>query len=30
MAAMAVENVARVMRGEPPVSCVNPEVLSRS
>lgn len=30
MAAMAVENVARVLRGEPPVSCVNPEVLSRA
>ncbi len=29
MAAMAVENVARVLRGEPPVSCVNPEVLTR-
>jgi D-3-phosphoglycerate dehydrogenase len=28
MAAMAVENVARVLRGEPPVSCVNPEVLT--
>jgi D-3-phosphoglycerate dehydrogenase len=29
MAAMAVENVARVLRGERPVSCVNPEVLTR-
>jgi D-3-phosphoglycerate dehydrogenase/(S)-sulfolactate dehydrogenase len=29
MAAMAVENVARVLRGEAPVSCVNPDVLSR-
>jgi phosphoglycerate dehydrogenase-like enzyme len=27
MTAMAVESVARVLRGEPPVSCVNPEVL---
>jgi phosphoglycerate dehydrogenase-like enzyme len=27
MAAMAVENVARVLRGEPPLSCVNPQVL---
>jgi D-3-phosphoglycerate dehydrogenase len=27
MAAMAVENVARVLRGEAPLSCVNPEVL---
>jgi D-3-phosphoglycerate dehydrogenase len=30
MAAMAVENVARVLRGEPPVSCINPEVLPRA
>jgi D-3-phosphoglycerate dehydrogenase len=29
MAAMAVDNVARVLRGEAPVSCVNPAVLSR-
>jgi phosphoglycerate dehydrogenase-like enzyme len=28
MAAMAVENAALVLRGEPPLSCVNPEVLS--
>ncbi len=27
MASMAVENVARVLRGEAPLSCVNPEVL---
>src|SRR5579859_5167306 len=27
MAAMAVQNVARVLRGEPPLFCVNPEVL---
>ncbi|MGI9146544.1 MAG: phosphoglycerate dehydrogenase [Chloroflexota bacterium] len=27
MAAMAVQNVARVLRGEAPLSCVNPEVL---
>lgn len=27
MASMAVENVVRVLRGESPVSCVNPEVL---
>jgi D-3-phosphoglycerate dehydrogenase / 2-oxoglutarate reductase len=27
MAEMAVENVARVLRGEPPVYCLNPEVL---
>jgi D-3-phosphoglycerate dehydrogenase / 2-oxoglutarate reductase len=27
MVAMAVQNVARVLRGEPPLSCVNPEVL---
>jgi D-3-phosphoglycerate dehydrogenase/(S)-sulfolactate dehydrogenase len=27
MAAMAVDNIVRVLRGEPPVSCVNPEVL---
>jgi hypothetical protein len=24
---MAVDNVARVLRGEPPASCVNPEAL---
>jgi D-3-phosphoglycerate dehydrogenase len=28
MAAMAVQNVAHVLRGEPPLSCVNPEVLT--
>jgi D-3-phosphoglycerate dehydrogenase len=28
MVAMAVENVARVLRGEAPLSCVNPEVLN--
>jgi phosphoglycerate dehydrogenase-like enzyme len=28
MAAMAVENAARVLRGEAPLSCVNAEVLS--
>jgi len=27
MSAMAVQNVARVLRGEAPLSCVNPEVL---
>lgn len=27
MTAMAVDNVARVLRGDPPASCVNPEVL---
>jgi hypothetical protein len=27
MKAMAVDNAARVLRGEPPLSCVNPEVL---
>jgi D-3-phosphoglycerate dehydrogenase len=27
MVAMAVQNVARVLRGEAPLSCVNPEVL---
>jgi phosphoglycerate dehydrogenase-like enzyme len=27
MAAMAVESVARVLRGQPPVSCVNPDAL---
>ncbi len=27
MAAMAVDNAARVLRGQPPLSCVNPEVL---
>jgi D-3-phosphoglycerate dehydrogenase / 2-oxoglutarate reductase len=27
MTAMAVESVRRVLRGEPPVSCVNPEAL---
>jgi hypothetical protein len=27
MAAMAVENVVQVLRGETPLSCVNPEVL---
>jgi D-3-phosphoglycerate dehydrogenase len=30
MAAMAIENVARVLRGQAPVSCVNPEVLQRN
>jgi phosphoglycerate dehydrogenase-like enzyme len=29
MTAMAVESVARVLRGEPPVACVNPEALTR-
>jgi D-3-phosphoglycerate dehydrogenase/(S)-sulfolactate dehydrogenase len=28
MAAMAVQNAVRVLRGEAPLSCVNPEVLS--
>ena len=27
MATMAVQNVVRVLRGEAPLSCVNPEVL---
>jgi len=27
MVAMAVQNVARVLRGEAPLFCVNPEVL---
>ena len=27
MTAMAVDNVARVLRGEPPTSCVNPDAL---
>jgi phosphoglycerate dehydrogenase-like enzyme len=26
---MAVQNALRVLSGEPPLSCVNPEVLSR-
>ncbi|HLZ26380.1 MAG TPA: phosphoglycerate dehydrogenase [Chloroflexota bacterium] len=30
MVAMAVQNVARVLRGEAPLSCVNPEVLARA
>jgi phosphoglycerate dehydrogenase-like enzyme len=30
MAAMAIDNVARVLRGQAPVSCVNPEVLQRN
>jgi D-3-phosphoglycerate dehydrogenase len=29
MAEMAVQNVARVLRGDAPLSCVNPEVLTR-
>jgi phosphoglycerate dehydrogenase-like enzyme len=29
MTEMAVENAVRVLRGEPPLSCINPEVLSR-
>lgn len=29
MLSMAVENAARVLRGEPPLSCVNPDVLDR-
>ena len=29
MTAMAVESVARVLRGEPPVACVNPEALTK-
>lgn len=28
MAAMAIQNIARVLRGEPPLSCVNPAALS--
>ena len=27
---MAVENALRVLRGEPPLTCVNPEVLDRA
>jgi D-3-phosphoglycerate dehydrogenase len=30
MAKMAVENAARILRGEPPLSCLNPEVLNRT
>jgi D-3-phosphoglycerate dehydrogenase/(S)-sulfolactate dehydrogenase len=30
MKAMAVDNAARVLRGEPPLSCVNPEALPRA
>jgi phosphoglycerate dehydrogenase-like enzyme len=29
MASMAVDNATRVLRGEPPLSCVNPAVLER-
>jgi phosphoglycerate dehydrogenase-like enzyme len=29
MMEMAVQNALRVLRGEPPLSCVNPEVLNR-
>ena len=29
MTAMAVESVARVLRGEPPVACANPQVLAK-
>jgi hypothetical protein len=30
MTNMAVENAVRVLGGQPPLSCVNPEVLERA